>query len=103
MSMIFCRECGKKHSSEAVACPHCGYTEVKSQYKGNKSIGTYLVLCLFIGIFGAHRFYAGKQGSAITMLISSLTGIGLLVTGVWAFIDFIIGISNINNPGKIFE
>ena len=67
MAMIFCKECGKKHSSEAVSCPHCGYTEFVKKtgntlgpaYKG-KYIWLYLVLCWFLGIFGAHRFYSGK-------------------------------------------
>jgi TM2 domain-containing membrane protein YozV len=43
-----------------------------------------IVLCLFFGIFGAHRFYVGKTGSATVQL---LTMGGL---GVWTVIDLVI-------------
>ena len=41
------------------------------------------VLCLLFGIFGAHRFYAGKTGSAVLQLFT-LGGLG-----IWAVIDFL--------------
>ena len=43
-----------------------------------------ILLCLFLGGLGVHRFYVGKVGSGILML---LTG-GLL--GIWTLIDFIV-------------
>lgn len=53
---------------------------------------TYL-LWFFLGIFGAHRFYLGRPGSAILQLILCLIVIGL----VWWAIDlFLI-------PGMIRE
>jgi TM2 domain-containing membrane protein YozV len=42
------------------------------------------ILCFFFGVFGAHRFYAGKTGSAIAQLLT----IGGL--GIWSFVDFLI-------------
>lgn len=42
-----------------------------------------VLLCFFLGNFGAHRFYVGKIGTAILML---LTFGGL---GIWFIIDFI--------------
>lgn len=57
--------------------------------QSNKSRTATFVLCFFLGPFGAHRFYAGNTGSAVTMLVLTLTIIGVLVTGIWAFIDFI--------------
>jgi TM2 domain-containing membrane protein YozV len=45
------------------------------------------VLWYFIGIFGAHRFYMKKKGSAIAMLILSITIVGLIVTGIWIIVD----------------
>lgn len=99
MAMIYCRECGYKHSSKAKACPKCGYVE----YNLEKSIIIYLLLNWFLGIFGAHRFYAGKTVSAVIMLVLTCTIYGVLITAVWSLIDFIIGICNIGNPDAIFE
>lgn len=43
-----------------------------------------VLLCFFLGVMGIHRFYVGKIGTGILML---LTFGGL---GIWALIDFII-------------
>jgi len=50
----------------------------------DKRIVPALLLCFFFGVFGAHRFYVGKVGTGILMLIT----IGGL--GIWAMIDFIL-------------
>jgi TM2 domain-containing membrane protein YozV len=56
------------------------------------SMATAYVLGVFLGIFGAHRFYLEKKGSAIAMLLLSITIIGLLITIPWHVIDwFLIG------------
>ena len=65
-----------------------------------------VLLTIFLGIFGAHRFYMGKTKTAIVMLILSISYlatvrlwgimiISLAVVGLWAFIDFIFAISGI--------
>ncbi len=43
-----------------------------------------VILCFFFGVFGAHRFYVGKIGTAVAQLLT----IGGL--GIWAMIDLII-------------
>lgn len=43
-----------------------------------------LLLCFFLGMFGAHRFYVGKIGTGILMVLT-LGGVG-----IWSLIDFII-------------
>lgn len=43
-----------------------------------------LLLCIFFGVFGAHRFYVGKIGTGILMLIT-LGGFG-----IWVLVDLII-------------
>lgn len=40
------------------------------------------LLLIFLGGFGAHRFYLGKTGTAITILILSILGWLTLVLGV---------------------
>jgi len=50
----------------------------------DKRILPAFILCFFVGIFGAHRFYVGKVGTAILQILT-LGGLG-----VWAFIDFIM-------------
>lgn len=48
------------------------------------------LLAFFVGVFGAHRFYVGKTGSAIAMLVLTLTFVGVIVSAIWATIDWII-------------
>jgi TM2 domain-containing membrane protein YozV len=43
-----------------------------------------LLLCFFIGVIGAHRFYVGKIGTGILMVFT-LGGLG-----IWTFIDLIL-------------
>lgn len=43
-----------------------------------------LLLCFFLGVFGIHRFYVGKIGTGILMVLT-LGGLG-----IWSLIDFII-------------
>ena len=101
MPLITCPECGKQYSDSASACPQCGYTTEKNQNTNsinnvisvnvssdtqkplhNKFVA--LLLCIFLGFLGAHKFYEGKTGMGIIYLLTAgLFGIG------W-FIDIIV-------------
>lgn len=59
-------------------------SELKRQ--GKNMVVAY-ILWYFLGIFGGHRFYMGKTGSAVAQLILSLTVIGMIVTTVWWIVD----------------
>jgi len=50
----------------------------------DKRILPAFLLCFLLGVFGAHRFYVGKTGTAILMIVT----IGGL--GIWALIDLIL-------------
>mgnify|MGYP004649106445 CR=1 FL=1 len=86
---IFCSSCGKPIKKEVEICVFCG-VRVKL-YGGentyDKDWTTCLLLCLFLGAFGGHRFYVGKTASAILYLFT----LGGFVIG--AFIDLICIIS----------
>lgn len=47
------------------------------------------LLAFVLGPAGIHRFYLGRIGSGIAMLVLSCTVIGLLITVPWAIIDMI--------------
>lgn len=70
-------------------------------YDANKkSTGVAYLLLIFLGTFGAHRFYMGRTGSAIAILVLTLLtittwwfGLGLitsLVVGLWVFVDLFL-------------
>ena len=94
-----------------------------------KSRLTATLLAFFLGSFGAHRFYLGKNGSAAGMLvltilffvIAGVTGamfgfgapftlanwfmlgfasIPLIAVSIWAFVDFIIAVSGHMKDGQ---
>ncbi len=50
----------------------------------DKKILPAFLLCFFLGMFGAHRFYVGKIGTGIAQILT-LGGLG-----IWALYDFIM-------------
>ena len=52
--------------------------------KSGKDWTATLLLSLFFGVLGVHRFYAGKVGTGLLMLF---TGGGF---GIWALVDLIM-------------
>lgn len=55
-----------------------------------KSKATAALLAFFLGGFGAHNFYLGHTGKAIAQLILTLTLFGAIISGIWAFVEFIL-------------
>ena len=88
--MKYCSHCGAEVAEEAAFCPKCGGSLAADPVVDNYVavsdkdwLATFL-LCWFLGIFGAHRFYVGKTGSAIAMILT-LGGLGF-----WNFVDWIV-------------
>ncbi|MEZ5735786.1 MAG: TM2 domain-containing protein [Novosphingobium sp.] len=60
-----------------------------------KSTGAAYLLLIFLGGFGAHRFYLGQTGTAIAQLLLGLLGwiplfAGWIVLGIWLFVDLFL-------------
>ena len=47
------------------------------------------ILAFLLGPLGIHRFYTGRTGSGIAMIVLTCTVIGLAISVPWAFIDMI--------------
>lgn len=103
----YCKYCGEKIPEDAVICTKCGrqVEELKQSqpnvvinntntnvnrntttgYGGKqKNKWVALLLCFFLGVFGAHKFYEGKIGMGIIYFFTlGLCGIGVVI-------DFIV-------------
>ena len=84
-----CSQCGVQIHPDAKFCTNCGTNITTTQSSSietnsNKSATTALLICLFLGALGLHRFYVGKIKTGILML---LTGGGLVI---WALVDSIL-------------
>lgn len=102
----YCKHCGEIIDKDCIICPKCGkqVEELKSaqpqvivnntntntnanvnaniggRYGRPKNKWTAFFLCLFLGEFGAHKFYEGKVGMGILYLLTlGLFGIGWLI------------------------
>ena len=83
-TMKYCSQCGAQLVDEAVVCPQCG-CPVQPQRSVDpnaspKSRLIALLLCIFVGGLGIHRFYVGKIGTGVLWLLTAgCFGIGALV------------------------
>lgn len=77
---------------------------LESEVKSNgKSMLVGYLLWYFLGLLGAHRFYLKKTGTAITMLILTLTFVGLIVTSIWWLVDAFLTYKMVNEENELVE
>lgn len=95
--MAHCKNCKKQidRVADSDICPYCGYkrpleedymtmdiTQVIASQEGElaktKSKKAYLLLCLFLGIFGIHEFYIGKKAKGGKILLISFIVLAIL-------------------------
>ena len=92
--MVYCSACGAQISPQAVACPQCGHPNaVNSAARGAtgeiKSRVVAALLAIFLGHFGAHKFYLGQSGTGILYACFFWTGI----PGIFGLIEGLIYLS----------
>lgn len=95
MALIQCPECAKEVSNQAPACPSCGYPISETgkadstgvtQIIPTKSRSIAILLALFLGCIGIHKFYLNKPGRGFLYLLFSWTGIPLIIAWIEAII-----------------
>lgn len=88
---LFCPRCGAEMDAADIFCGACGWRLDQAADPAAAAGGarvvvnpsdlnrlTTLLLCFFLGWLGAHRFYAGKIGTAALFLVTG----GFLFVGV---------------------
>lgn len=107
---MFCPKCGKETPENQAFCANCGAPltplatpEASSAGISPKSRLATTLFAFFLGQFGAHRFYVGKIGTAVVMLLLTIVGwatfwiiIGFVPLGIvwiWQLIDFIMAVA----------
>jgi len=84
----FCLACNRIIDAEAVVCTSCGVMQpLPNHMATEKRILPAGLLCFFLGVFGAHRFYVGKIGTGLLQLFT-LGGLG-----IWMLVDLIMLVS----------
>lgn len=90
----FCPDCGNAIDALAVTCPHCGLRQPSRTGQSDKKLLPAFLLALLFGVFGAHRFYVGKTGTAIVQLLT-LGG-----CGIWWLIDVVLLVTESFKDGQ---
>jgi TM2 domain-containing membrane protein YozV len=82
---MYCTNCGKEINDKAVVCVGCGVPVVsQKQTTDKKSKIVAGLLALFLGRFGAHKFYHGSWGWGIFYLVTTIVSVILIVSGQYA-------------------
>jgi hypothetical protein len=74
---LFCTKCGSQLNEGSVFCSRCGVQVAQAtgplaeEVSQKSRLAVTLLSCpvLYVGLFGAHRFYMGKIKTAVLMLL----------------------------------
>ena len=73
----FCRACGADATAPMGVVPRPAAYPAELPSDRKRLVA--LLLCIFLGVFGAHRFYVGKIGTGVLWLFTlSFLGFGML-------------------------
>ena len=68
----FCKSCGKPIENDFEVCPYCG-ANTDNKIISGKDWLVCLILLVFAGILGIHKFYVGRTSEGVVMLVLTLT------------------------------
>ena len=88
----YCQSCGASIDSRAEICPNCGVRQSSAVTGETKSRPIAILLALFLGTFGVHRFYVGPISWGIAYLVFFWTG----VPGFLAWLEAIYWLTRSN-------
>ena len=87
-SNVYCQKCGAPMGADDRFCRKCGCDATVPLWQTTPTVAANasdrkrlvaVLLCVFLGVFGAHRFYAGRIGTGILWLFTlGILGLGML-------------------------
>ena len=86
---MFCPNCGSQVNGKADVCLSCGCAVQKIGLTGSSVWIVTVLLCVFLGCIGAHRFYTGHKEIGIFQLLITIFTCYTL-GWIWPFIDLIL-------------
>lgn len=99
---VYCTKCGEMNEKSALYCSRCGVNQITGVLPGRtnptakRSRVTADLLAIFLGGFGAHKFYKGNARSGVIYLL-------LLLTLIPTLISIVEGIIYLRDSDEDFE
>lgn len=97
----FCADCAAVINTKAEICPKCGVRQTKQPLnfavaENGKSKLVAILLAVFLGFIGGHKFYLGQVGMGILYAV-------FFWTGIPAIVGLIEGVLLLIMPDEVFN